>query len=767
MSCSIGKKTTFWRLVKDKITIPTLQRDYIYGAGTPKTEEVLGNMLETFKHAVITKQEVTLDFVYGSESKAKEFMPLDGQQRLTTLYLLHYYAAIVSGNLNSEGSNISEATGKDFDILSRFSYATRNCTIAFCNKLLIDKHKEIGEAILNAKPGDTTAFSTYLKDLDDFRGAFYTDPSVMSMIAVLDRIHNEFGTIPNLWPVLTSEECPINFYQLDFGIFDLSDDLYSKMNSRGKPLTTFEIFKAKMHKHIKKLDKKRADAIAIKLDTHWMQLIWETLDHTPELKKVDPAYIFFFKNVFRSFDFLAGYGRDRFNQLDDACLECNMQSTWRIKAMESVFDTFCNKADNIPAELATEYKQYLAEAVSSDLKNNRLLLLYSLFLGLYLHLDKQEFCYRFRHVRNLTNNSPDQIREENMKNLLGDVTKVMKGKILLLLPKALNKNSWNEEQEKEKHRDVWSSLFEYEDIGEINGTIQAFCSRLNQEGTFDLGDEQFVSALTERLKKAKHFFCADNIHEPDRRSALLSLGGYFMCKINYPAYKYIGIIKGSWNNFTGFHRFDERHNIMHIIDKIDLSKPIAHYVKDTRNIEPENWRYYVVKYPHIMTVAYSSNDYGYIYLKDIDKDNPYSEDIGYLDAIVLQSSYYSATNVAWKIIHRLLDMQCRNQYNMYLNHMGGDMIRLPKISNEAMIDMQTDGWHIIGLPLDHLEQTGLQYTIITHPQEEEKDGDGNIITSKQVSDCLVKHELGTDFVEEGANILNLLSLKYPGLRKEQ
>lgn len=96
MSNSIGKKISFWTLVKGSITIPTLQRDYIYGAGTEKTETVLNNILDTFKKAFESGQEETLDFVYGSESKAKEFMPLDGQQRLTTLYLLHYYAALIA-----------------------------------------------------------------------------------------------------------------------------------------------------------------------------------------------------------------------------------------------------------------------------------------------------------------------------------------------------------------------------------------------------------------------------------------------------------------------------------------------------------------------------------------------------------------------------------------------------------------------------------------------------------------------------------------------
>lgn len=145
MDNQIGYKTTFWELVsKQPISIPTLQRDYIYGAGTEKTERVLSNMLSTFKTALDSvtqdpndRKEETLDFVYGSDSIAKDFMPLDGQQRLTTLFLLHYYAALIS----------PDATEKDFATLARFSYATRNCTVAFCKQILFAKHKDLANEI--------------------------------------------------------------------------------------------------------------------------------------------------------------------------------------------------------------------------------------------------------------------------------------------------------------------------------------------------------------------------------------------------------------------------------------------------------------------------------------------------------------------------------------------------------------------------------------------------------------------------------------------
>lgn len=762
MSNFIGKKISFWSLVKDKITIPTLQRDYIYGAGIEKTEEVLNNMLDTFIKALETGQEETLDFVYGSESKAKEFMPLDGQQRLTTLYLLHYYAALIAKHDNDFSV---EDENKIFEILSRFSYATRNCTITFCNQLLISKHKELRDVVANAQNDDTEVISSYLIDLDDFRGSFYTDPTVMSMLVVLDRIHQKFKGMDNLWERLTAEDCPINYYLLNFGIFDLSDDLYNKMNSRGKPLTSFEIFKAKMHKHIKKQNKANADRIAIKLDTDWMQYIWEALNHTKKLKDVDPAYVWFLKNIFRCFDYISGYKKMRFEKLDDNCLVANMKSVWRIKAMENVFDTLATKSSFIPSKVKDDYKGFVNDGIGGDMRSNRMLMLYAIYLGLYYGLTEDEFYYRYRHVRNLINNSTDYIREEFMVSLFNDVAHVMQGKILEKDPQKMNANSWKEEQEKERYRDIWKLFFSYEDINEINGSINAFSVGLNDSGVLTLGDPIFVKKLQTRLEKAAHFFNEKIIYEHDRRSALLSFGSYAMAKFNEPAYRYFGIIMGSWQNFTGFHRYDERHHIMDVFDKIDITNDIHNSIGDISNTAAENWRYYAIKYASIIEVAYRKPDYGYMYFSGVDKQNPFDENKGYLDVTILQSSYYSDFNVEWKMIHRILEQKCKDIYHMFLYHIGGDQILLSKISNDAKIDIQPDGWHLIGIPTDTLDEVGVLYSIVAPHVDEVIDENGNVTTPLKLCDCLIKHERGMDYIEEGEKLLEQLSKKYPSLLK--
>ncbi len=767
MSNNIGKKTTFWQLVKKGITIPTLQRDYIYGAGTEKTEEVLTSMLGTFKTALETGREETLDFVYGCDAKDKKFMPLDGQQRLTTLFLLHFYAA-VSGKI----------ADNDIAALLQFSYATRNTTVAFCRDLLIGQKDKLAEVIVTEKDS-ATPISTYLRDLNSFRGAFYVDPSIVSMLNVLDRIHNTFKDCGALWDKLTSDECPINFYLLDFGIFDLSDDLYNKMNSRGKPLSEFEIVKAKIHKLIKAYNPKLADMIAVKFDTSWMQYVWELLDKTEDLKSVDPAFINLLQYLLRGLDFIVGDcepeqknesepARHKFPRLDDSRLKAKLSSGAKIKALDVFMDTMAAGASSLPEKIKKGYKNDITSALKGELNFNEELRIYAVFWGLYLGLEKmpEEFNFRFRHVNNLIKNSEDRIREKFMHGALRDVRLIMQGKIQTSIPKQLNKNSWDEEKAKDKNRQVWATLFAYEDIDEINGTLSMMSEGLSASQSMDLDDDAFVLSLKTRLMKAEKFFKKTMKDEATRRAALLSVGDYSMCKyytsnnIRYhePAYRYLGIIRTSWRNFTGFHRYSERHRFLEVIDKIDIdSELVPNYGTDT-----ENWRYYVIKYANHLSVAYSAPDYGYLYFPQAVATNVFNAEDSNLDVAVLQSTYYSDNNVAWKMMNLIVEKEFSSRYGkeyiFSLDTHGASPIMLSSIAPDVKLDMEPDGWHIYGIDSSILNAIGIPNTEVgTYGGDD--NGQSEIIKNN-----LIEHVTGVDYVTEAGKIFQKLSLRYPCLK---
>ena len=71
-----------------KIIIPIIQRDYAQGRLDPDINRVRERFLSSLYDAIV-ETPITLDFVYGDIDEEGVMTPLDGQQRLTTLFLLH------------------------------------------------------------------------------------------------------------------------------------------------------------------------------------------------------------------------------------------------------------------------------------------------------------------------------------------------------------------------------------------------------------------------------------------------------------------------------------------------------------------------------------------------------------------------------------------------------------------------------------------------------------------------------------------------------
>ena len=127
----ITKAISFWQfLSKYSIEIPIIQRDY--AQGRDGQEKLRQSFLENIRQALEGEKTIKLDFVYGSE-KHGVLYPLDGQQRLTTLWLLHWYVALMAEKLPEASS-----------ILSKFTYETRISSREFCRQLCIPENLKGG-----------------------------------------------------------------------------------------------------------------------------------------------------------------------------------------------------------------------------------------------------------------------------------------------------------------------------------------------------------------------------------------------------------------------------------------------------------------------------------------------------------------------------------------------------------------------------------------------------------------------------------------------
>jgi len=245
---SSGERLSFYKLFSVKnyiVEIPIIQRDYAQGRASE--QEVRASFLDALKQYLIQNlPNRDLDFVYGSLSKdgdSLRFVPLDGQQRLTTLFLLHWYLAQIANQ-----ADVLRATLYHNE-KSLFRYETRPSSSEFCDALMgndIDM-----SALLKSGVDENDSLSKTIQDRGWFHLTWNNDPTIQSMLTMLDSIHAKFSGHPEFFLQLIDEENPIiSFFFLDLKEFNLSDDLYIKMNARGKPLTDFENFKAKFEQFI-------------------------------------------------------------------------------------------------------------------------------------------------------------------------------------------------------------------------------------------------------------------------------------------------------------------------------------------------------------------------------------------------------------------------------------------------------------------------------------------------------------------------------------
>ena len=283
-------------LEKYKIVIPMLQRDYAYGRAREKEkrDNFLDNLLSYFDAA--TPHE--LDFIYGSVDNDGNLILLDGQQRVTTLFLLHWYLSLVRDlNGNSNYQNFREMLRYDSNI--RFSYKTRYSSTDFCNALVklefggVSQVSDFEMAVNDRE----IIISEQIKKAKWFLPHWNYDPTIISMLNMIDSIKEHFDAAicADYYSKLVNEQ-KIRFNFLNLEEFNLTDELYIKMNSRGRALTRFENLKSiilKLYDEAAECDRSKSqlkkinesfgsghcyksvrDYAARMFDTQWTDIFW-------------------------------------------------------------------------------------------------------------------------------------------------------------------------------------------------------------------------------------------------------------------------------------------------------------------------------------------------------------------------------------------------------------------------------------------------------------------------------------------------------------
>ena len=315
---------TFWELIsgeypnsipqgeKDEefiIDIPIIQRDYAQGRKSEKQRRDL--FLQELLDCIKGTRPLHLEFIYGrvkdekiSDENGKEipvFSPIDGQQRLTTLYLLHWYAGIKE--------KIKEKKPESFKKLKNFIYDTRLSSRAFC-KALVEENIILPRS--TEENIEEIITSSYW-----FRDSWNNDPTIKAMLIMIQAIHSMFFNTDEIWPKLTEERI-ITFHILDMNEkgFKLNDELYIKMNARGKELSKFEEFKASFIKFLETDNKDKyfhvpensnikesySDYFSFRIEKQWVDLFWAYRDDNVYI--IDEYFMNYFEFISQLLYFL-------------------------------------------------------------------------------------------------------------------------------------------------------------------------------------------------------------------------------------------------------------------------------------------------------------------------------------------------------------------------------------------------------------------------------------------------------------------------------
>ncbi|SHG24835.1 DUF262 domain-containing protein [Chryseobacterium vrystaatense] len=277
------------------LKIPLIQRDYAQGreANTDLREGFITRLLQHLESG----EELKLDFIYGSVDRKNGtvFLPLDGQQRLTTLFLLHWYI------VKTECASDSEYE----EMFTKFSYETRDTSRRFFEKL--------------------SGFSLKRNPAEDIKNAYWfsdqyrLDPTIDAVLNTLETIHTFYNRLAVKGSLYLNLD-KIVFYVLPMDQFKLTDDLYIKLNARGKLLSSFENLKADLIGWIKSCGHfdgevqnehgivlPHFDCIAEKFDNRWSRFFWKKAKTNSISKKtVDPYFFRFIHRVLIN-DYIVAY----------------------------------------------------------------------------------------------------------------------------------------------------------------------------------------------------------------------------------------------------------------------------------------------------------------------------------------------------------------------------------------------------------------------------------------------------------------------------
>lgn len=251
-------------LLENNLIIPEIQRDYVWG----NNELVIKRFINNIKN-MKDNDELDIGFFYSYKIYGDCNALIDGQQRITTLILLSWYA------------------GADNE-LKNFKFKVRENSNNFLEELLNQKSEKIFEI-------DEKNFSDKIKNSIWYKRIWDNDPTVKSILNALDIIDIE---LKDKKENIKNKINNIKFSCIEAGDRSLEDRSLEKeyilLNSRGVKLTNSEQLKAILTE-----DFEDKEEWLKKWEKDWQDILWECKGDDYNTDKIwDDAVLYWVRDIY-------------------------------------------------------------------------------------------------------------------------------------------------------------------------------------------------------------------------------------------------------------------------------------------------------------------------------------------------------------------------------------------------------------------------------------------------------------------------------------
>lgn len=662
------------------IVIPRIQRDYAQGRDSVAVGRIRHRFLRSIHEALVSGKELLLDFVYGDVDFDGRLMPFDGQQRLTTLFLLHWYAL----------QRKADRTTKDWTLLWNFTYETRPSSRQFCHRLAGGRDY----------PVDVTKgkISTQIRNSAGYSFSWDYDPTIDGMLRMLDAIGGMFYDVDDLWDKLVVRRL-VKFHLLLMEDMGLTDSLYIRMNARGKPLTEFEHFKAEFEKIVGEASPDERRQISRRLDVDWADLL---LPYRNSRNILDDAFLAYFRFVSNIICYRDGLPviKDEFEMaerlyagnLDRVRFLKKAFDCWQGVDIPQLFDSFFVQEGHASGRVslfgtaANLFGLCVKDRALQGLTVGQELLLFAVLLYLQNRdcIGEEQMRNRLRVLRNLIANSPDAIRPGNMSQLFAETHGLILNGTLPDGANGFNSAQKQDEIRKQSYLEIHSDHREgiemLEDLDAFGGCLSVIddanlCNPAKIKGVVEYRDWRLV------------------------QKALLTCGDYSQTFRRNHDFGAAGHVRELFHPSNARGNFAETKRVFNeLILKVDennvgksLKAAVKSYLNFCHDHKILDWRYYFVKYDDASGGCYGRylwwhRHRGYNFLPEYFRQAPY-------EIVLLNKDRLMGRG--WNVFLRILANNPRLRDYVHLgDYANSDDNKLIVVANGTRLDCLNDRYEI-------------------------------------------------------------------------